>query len=63
MKYKKLIVSYLVIGGLPILIMLFVFASLRIYPFGTKSILSGDLLGQYNSIMNYIGGGRENSLD
>lgn len=51
--------NYIVAAGLPALIMLAVFASLRIYPFGPKSILSGDLLGQYISIMNYVGGGKD----
>lgn len=56
MKSRK-VVNYLIVAGLPVLIMLVVFVSLHIYPFGTKSILSGDLLGQYISIMNYVWGG------
>lgn len=53
---SRKVVNYLIAAGLPVFIMLVVFASLHIYPFGPKSILSGDLLGQYISIMNYVGG-------
>lgn len=56
MKSRKVVTNYFIAAGLPVFIMLVVFANLHIYPFGPKSILSGDLLGQYISIMNYVGG-------
>lgn len=58
MKFRKVVTNYFIAAGLPVFIMLVVFANLHIYPFGPKSILSGDLLGQYISIMNYVGGGK-----
>lgn len=38
---------------IPILITLIAWSILGIYPFGSRSILSGDLLGQYDAITNY----------
>lgn len=39
---------------IPILVTLIVWSILGIYPFGPRSVLSGDLLGQYDAITNYV---------
>ncbi len=49
-KYKNYFFSFFS----PILLIGIVYFYLKIYPFGSKSILSGDLLGQYVSITNYV---------
>ena len=39
---------------IPILVTLIAWSILGIYPFGPRSVLSGDLLGQYDAITNYV---------
>lgn len=51
---KSIRTKYLLAFCIPIILLLMIYLLLGIYPFGAKTIASGDLLGQYVAINNYI---------
>lgn len=53
MKNKKYI-NYALVFLIPILVMILVYASVGIYPFGKKSLLTVDLAGQYVAFFNSL---------
>lgn len=53
MKNKKYI-NYTLVFLIPILVMILVYASVGIYPFGKKSLLTVDLAGQYVAFFNSL---------
>ena len=51
---KNKYINYTLVFLIPILVMILVYASVGIYPFGKKSLLTVDLAGQYVAFFNSL---------
>ncbi|WP_407068190.1 YfhO family protein [Limosilactobacillus pontis] len=51
---KSIRTKYFLAFNIPVILLILIYLFLGIVPFGSKTIMSGDLLGQYVAINNYI---------